>query len=70
MKNEEMLKCLKNVLDNIPKNWLADTTHRLNLYDEKLAKIQFLEHFEVLINDSNYEHSALEIYLQHSIILD
>ena len=60
MKNEEMLKCLKNVLDNIPKNWLADTTHRLNLYDEKLAKIQFLEHFEVLINDSNYEHSALE----------
>ena len=60
MKNEEMLKCLKNVLDNIPKNWLADTTHRLNLYDEKLAKIQFLEHFEALINDSNYEHSALE----------
>ena len=60
MKNEEILKCLKNVLDNIPKNWLADTTHRLNLYDEKLAKIQFLEHFEVLISDSNYEHSALE----------
>lgn len=60
MKNEEILKCLKNVLDNMPKNWLADTTHRLNLYDEKLAKIQFLEHFEVLISDSNYEHSALE----------
>ena len=60
MKNEEMLKCLKNVLDNIPKNWLADTTHRLNLYDEKLAKIQFLEHFEALINDSNYERSALD----------
>ena len=60
MKNEEILKCLKNVLDNMPKNWLADTTHRLNLYDEKLAKIQFLEHFEDLISDSNYEHSALE----------
>ena len=60
MKNGEILKYLKNVLDNIPKNWLNDTTHRLNLYDEKLAKIQFLEHFEVLINDSNYEHSALE----------
>ena len=55
-----MLKCLKNVLDNIPKNWLADTTHRLNLYDEKLAKVQFLEHFEALINDSNYERSALD----------
>lgn len=60
MKNGEILKYLKNVLDNIPKNWLTDTTHRLNLYDEKLAKIQFLEHFEALINDSNYEHSALE----------
>ena len=60
MKNEEILKCLKNVLDNMPKNWLADTTHRLNLYDEKLAKIQFLEHFEVLISDSNYERSALD----------
>lgn len=60
MKNGEILKYLKNVLDNIPKNWLTDTTHRLNLYDEKLAKIQFLEHFEALINDSNYEHSALD----------
>ena len=60
MKNGEILKYLKNVLDNIPKNWLTDTTHRLNLYDEKLAKIQFLEHFEALINNSNYEHSALD----------
>ena len=60
MKNGEILKYLKNVLDNIPENWLTDTTHRLNLYDEKLAKIQFIEHFEALINDSNYEHSALE----------
>jgi hypothetical protein len=60
MKNGEILKYLKNILDNIPENWLTDTTHRLNLYDEKLAKIQFLEHFEALINDNNYEHSALE----------
>ena len=60
MKNGEILKYLKKVLDNIPENWLTDTTHRLNLYDEKLAKIQFIEHFEALINDSNYEHSALE----------
>jgi len=60
MKNGEILNYLKNVLDNIPENWLTDTTHRLNLYDEKLAKIQFLEHFEALINDNNYEHSALE----------
>lgn len=60
MKNGKILKYLKNVLDNIPKNWLNDTTHRLNLYDEKLAKIQFLEHFEALINDSNYERSALD----------
>ena len=60
MKNGEILNYLKNVLDNIPENWLTDTTHRLNLYDEKLAKIQFLEHFEALINDSNYERSALD----------
>ena len=60
MKSGKILKYLKNVLDNIPKNWLNDTTHRLNLYDEKLAKVQFLEHFEALINDSNYERSALD----------
>jgi len=60
MKNGKILKYLKKILDNIPENWLTDTTHRLNLYDEKLAKIQFLEHFEALINDSNYEHSALD----------
>lgn len=43
----------------MPADWLNLTTHRLDIYDEKLAKTQFLEHFENLFNDNNSESSAL-----------
>jgi cystathionine beta-lyase/cystathionine gamma-synthase len=38
---------------------LSLTTHRLDIYDEKLAKTQFLEEFEILFNDNNSQSSAL-----------
>lgn len=56
-----MLQYLKNVLDNMPNDWLSLTTHRLDIYNENLAKVQFLEHFEVLFDEQNYETSALSI---------
>lgn len=43
----------------MPTGWLSTTTHRLDIYDEKLAKTQFLEQFETLFNDNNAEPSAL-----------
>lgn len=55
-----MLSYIKDVIENIPKSWLSITTHRLDIYDEKLAKVQFLDQFESLFNDNNYKTSALD----------
>jgi cystathionine beta-lyase/cystathionine gamma-synthase len=59
MDNNKMLSYIKGVLENMPIDWLNLTTHRLDIYNEKLAKIQFLEQFESLFNDNNSESSAL-----------
>ncbi|HEY4619125.1 MAG TPA: cystathionine beta-synthase [Flavobacterium sp.] len=59
MNESKMLNYIKEVLQNMPTGWLSTTTHRLDIYDEKLAKTQFLEQFETLFNDNNAEPSAL-----------
>nr|WP_321247187.1 cystathionine beta-synthase [uncultured Psychroserpens sp.] len=59
MQASKMLNYIKDVLENMPIDWLNLTTHRLDIYDEKLAKIQFLEQFENLYNDNNSQSSAL-----------
>lgn len=43
---------IKNVLENMPSDWLKLTTHRLDTYNEKLAKVQFLQQFEKLSHNS------------------
>lgn len=50
-----MQNYIENVLKNIPKDWLELTTHRLDIYNEELAKTEFLDQFENLFkkNDSN-----------------
>jgi cystathionine beta-lyase/cystathionine gamma-synthase len=55
-----MLNYIKEVLKNMPTDWLDLTTHRLDIYDEKLAKTQFLEQFESLFKNQNSEKSALK----------
>ncbi len=59
MKDNRMLNYIKDVLENIPADWLNLTTHRLDIYEEELAKTQFLEQFEILFNDNNSEPAAL-----------
>jgi len=59
MENNKMLKYLKDVLKNMPKDWLNLTTHRLDIYNEKLAKSQFLDQFETLYQNNNSQTSAL-----------
>ncbi|TXE15533.1 cystathionine beta-synthase [Psychroserpens burtonensis] len=59
MEASKIVSYIKDVLENMPNNWLGLTTHRLDIYDEKLAKIQFLEQFESLFNDHNSKSSAL-----------
>ncbi|PQJ77652.1 PLP-dependent aminotransferase family protein [Polaribacter glomeratus] len=58
MKNS-VVNYIKVVLENMPTSWLNITTHRLDIYDEKLAKTQFLNQFESLFLDNNSESSAL-----------
>ena len=54
-----MLTYIEAVMQNMPADWLKLTTHRLDVYDEALAKSQFLEQFENLFKAGNSERSAL-----------
>jgi len=59
MQDTTMLTYIKNVLANMPIGWLNLTTHRLDIYDEKLAKTQFLEQFKNLYTTNNAQSEAL-----------
>ena len=61
MEDSKILDYIKGVLENMPAGWLRLTTHRLDIYDEELAKTQFLTQFETLFKDTNYERSSLNI---------
>ncbi len=60
MQENNVLNYIKNVLKNRPDDWLGLTTHRLDIYDEKLAKSQFLNQFETLFNNADATTSALK----------
>lgn len=60
MQDAQMLNYIKEVLKNMPSDWLNLTTHRLDIYDESLAKTQFLEQFETLYNKNNAETASLK----------
>jgi cystathionine beta-lyase/cystathionine gamma-synthase len=60
MQDNKTLKYIEAVLENMPTSWLQLTTHRLDIYDEKLAKIQFLNQFEALFRKNNATASALK----------
>lgn len=53
------LKYIEEVLNTMPKDWLNLTTHRLDIYNEELAKTQFLEQFEKLYEENNASAEAL-----------
>src|SRR5690554_4115521 len=59
MQENKMLNYIKEVIENMPSDWLNLTTHRLDIYDEELAKTQFLDQFETLFNNNNSETAAL-----------
>ncbi len=55
-----MLEYIKDVLDNMPDGWFITTTHRLDIYNEKLAKVEFLDHFENLYKDNVSDTQSLD----------
>ena len=59
MQNNNTLHYIKEVIANLPTDWLKLTTHRLDIYDEKLAKTEFLDEFEKLFISNNATTTAL-----------
>lgn len=59
MTKNKVLQYLKEVLNNKPEDWLSITTHRLDIYEERLAKTQFLDEFERLYQNENSGRAAL-----------
>ncbi|MEP0987215.1 cystathionine beta-synthase [Ekhidna sp.] len=59
MNSDKLLNYLKDLLKNVPSDWINLTTHRLDIYNEELAKTEFLEAFEMLYKDGNSDAAAL-----------
>lgn len=59
MEYNKVLNYLGEVLKNMPTDWLNLTTHRLDIYNESLAKTEFIENFEELFNTNNSSTQAL-----------
>jgi len=60
MQDNKVLDYIKAVLKNLPTDWLNLTTHRLDIFEKKLAKVQFLEHFDNLYKEQKATASALQ----------
>ena len=59
MEDNKMVNYIKEVLENMPVGWLSITTHRLDIYNENLAKTEFLDQFQELYNANNFDAKAL-----------
>ena len=59
MQENKIKNYVKEVLTNMPMDWLNLTTHRLDIYNENLAKTEFLTEFEKLYKAKNADQSKL-----------
>ncbi|WP_343329696.1 cystathionine beta-synthase [Polaribacter staleyi] len=59
MEDNKTLNYIKVVLENLPTDWLNLTTHRLDIYNENLAKTAFLDQFDTLYNNNNATSATL-----------
>ena len=55
----KMRTFLTKVLDNMPQDWLKLTTHRLDIYNEGLAKTEFLDQLERLFRENKIDLESL-----------
>ena len=59
MEADKTLRYIKEVLQKMPADWLNLTTHRLDIYDEKMAKVDFLARLEKLFENNISSTEAL-----------
>ena len=60
MQEHKTIKYIENIIANVPEDWVRLTTHRLDIYNEELAKTEFLQQFEKLYAEDNADTSALK----------
>ncbi|MEE2800645.1 MAG: cystathionine beta-synthase [Bacteroidota bacterium] len=60
MQKESIFSFIQKVLVNMPEGWVKTTTHRLDIYNEALAKTEFLMQFEQLFEKGDASRKALE----------
>ncbi|MEM6720742.1 MAG: cystathionine beta-synthase [Bacteroidota bacterium] len=59
MNSHKTLTYIQNILANVPSDWTRLTTHRLDIYTEKLAKVEFLEYFDKLYLADDFSTNTL-----------
>ena len=59
MQDHKVLKYIEEILDQVPTDWLKLTTHRLDIYNESLAKTEFLDELESLFKNHDSKTSEL-----------
>jgi cystathionine beta-lyase/cystathionine gamma-synthase len=59
MSTNQLSNFIKSVIDNMPTDWLRLTTHRLDIYNESLAKTEFLDELEKLYSANDTSSEAL-----------
>jgi cystathionine beta-lyase/cystathionine gamma-synthase len=57
---EKVIKYIKALLENTPKDWIELTTHRLDIYNEELAKTEFINEFEKCFEAQNAQPEAFK----------
>ena len=61
MGTSSVIDYIKDVLKNMPAGWLEITTHRLDIYNEQRAKVEFIEQFDTLYAEGNAATSDLDV---------
>ena len=59
MEKRDVIDHIQLILNHIPNDWLTLTTHRLDIYNEDQAKIEFIDHLEDLIDNYNISKDNL-----------
>jgi len=57
---EQCFMNVRQILQNLPASWVELTTHRLDIYNEALAKSEFLEQLKEQLSTGDYLVEALE----------
>lgn len=59
MQDQNLLTYIEDLLKNVPTDWLKLTTHRLDIYNESMAKTEFIDQLEDLYKNDKAHQSDL-----------